>query len=550
LPSVAAHGSDSRFLWRWTGVALALLAFPYLALTALHPPGAVYTGTLFSPSDGFSYLSDILHGHRGEWLHTDYFTYRPLRPLPIWEFYTVLGHLLLGPATPLSQALAFHVTRLLLALLVAWQLGALYHEVLPGTAARRVAFLFALFTAGLGVYWLLLPPPLRPDTPPFDLAYIESSAFFGLAHAPHFAAVLLLIVVYLRSLSRAIPGGGWRPVAVAGLAAATLSTIHPEKVGVLALTTLFYLAWMSASGRVRGPAWRQAAVMVFPGLPYLLFSYLLITGDPQIAALIRESRHPLPSQQPLLYYLLGFGLPGLFAMAGLPRLVRQFRRLPPGEILLWSFVAAGVVLIALPWHVLDHRGEGVQLGLAGLAARNLMHEVLPQLWRSRLFAALVRWHPRGAGRPRLRQLTINAAVILSAPTVLAIAFASPRAGLAAREELYLNADDVAAVAWLQRHASRDDVLVGAPETGQFVVAYGGTHVAFGQWARTSQREARALEQFFAEPESVRGYLAERHVQWLYFGPRERQLARFDPAALAYLEPAFTHGGTVIYRVTP
>ncbi len=551
MQSAAAHSADSRFLLRWTGVALALLVFPYLALTALHPPGALYTGLLFSPSDAFSYLSDILHGHRGEWLFTEYFTYRPLRPLPVWEFYTVLGHLLPGPVTPLTQALAFHLVRLLLALLFAWQLWRLYRDALPGAVVRQIAFLFALFTAGVGVYLLLLPAPLRPGAPPFDLAYLESSAFYGLAYAPHFAAVLLLIVLYLRSLFQAIPGPlGWRPVVVAGLAAAALSAIHPEKIGVLTLTTLFYLAWLSACGRARGRAWLRAVVMVLPGLPYVLFSYALTAGDPQIAELIRQGRHPLPSDQRLLYYLLGFGLPALFALGGLPRVLQRFPRLPPGEILLWSFVAAGVVLIAVPWYVLDHRGEGLQLGLAGLAARNLVHEILPRLWRSRLFAAALRWRPGRFGRPRLRQLTLNAAVILSAPTVLAIAFASPRAGLADREELYLSRDDVAAVMWLQRHAGRDEVLAGAPESGQFVVAYGGIHVPFGRGGQTPHfaEEARALERFFAEPATVPAYLATRHVRWLYFGPRERRLAKFDPAALTYLEPVFTHGSTVIYRI--
>jgi uncharacterized membrane protein len=148
-------------------------------------------------------------------------------------------------------------------------------------------------------------------------------------------------------------------------------------------------------------------------------------------------------------------------------------------------------------------------------------------------------------------LSLNLVLILSTPTVLALAFASPRAGLAASEELFLTADDQATISWMARHVSRDDVVAGAPESNQFVAAYAGMHVVFaGNWsyALDFDAEAKAFGRLFKDAQETQAYLAERDVRWVYFGPRERRLAEFDPAEVRYLEPVHVHGTLVLYRV--
>ncbi len=549
--SLAAGVADARFRRRWTLVAIFLLSCPYLVLGAVRPAGGSYTGLLFHPSDTFLYLNQVLHGHLGEWTFTNYFTYRHQPSLPIFGLYLLIGHLLPVLPTPLTLGLAFHGARLALALVFIQQVWRLCAEVVPGRAAQRVAFLFAIFTAGAGVYRVLWPFPIDPRAPPFDLSFIESSSFYSLLYSPHFVAVLLLLVVYLRQLFRVVTSEAvpWRSVIVGGCASAAASSIHPEKAALLALASFITLAWLTASHRARPRHWAAAAAMLLPAVPYVIYTYLLTASDPQISELIRQGRPRPFVHLSLAYYLIGFGLPALCALSGIPRLVRHCAHPAPGEALLWASVTASVILMLVPWRVLDHQAEGLQLALAGLAGRNLVHEVLPRIWRSKLFSALVTQSP-GRARRRLRVLTVNLILILSSPTVLALAFASPRAGLADREELFLNRDDLAAVTWLQSHASRDDVVVGTPQSGQFVAAYAGTHVVFGHWDFTPNftEEAQALDLFFTQPDSGRSYLAARGVRWLYFGPREARVAQFDPSGVDYLEPAYRHGSTVIYLV--
>lgn len=559
FPSAAAERpSDRRFRRRWMLAALFLLVFPYALLALLTPalaPGGQYTGQIFNPSDTFLYLSQMLHGHLGEWTFTDYFTYLDLPSLPLFPLYLVIGHLLPGPAGSLSLNLAFQLWRLVIAVLFMQQAWKLYGELLPGRASRRVAFLFLLFTAGMGAYRAMLAWLPPPPHAPFDLDFIESSSFYGLLYAPHFAAALLLIVVYLRALFRATmtPQGSWRATAVGALAAAAVATIHPEKVGVLGIATVVFLAWRQLQRGAGMRHWVQGLVMVGGGVPYTLFVLRLTADDQQVKMLLHQGRPHLPPPDPWFYYPLGYGLPGLFAVLGLPRLIRRLREAPPGEALLWSMVLASVAILLAPWQALDHRAEGMQLAVAGLAGRNLVHLLLPRLWRTRAFAAAVRRRLLGYRRRRLRLLSLNLCVILSCPTVLALAFSSPRAALADSVEVYLNADDTRALPWLRTHARPSDIVLTGPFTAQFVAAYGGTHVVWGEWAFTPNfdAEGRRLVELLRGRTDARQYMTERHVTFVYFGPRERDEASggtFEPARLPFLVPAYRTGGTVIYRV--
>jgi hypothetical protein len=208
-----------------------------------------------------------------------------------------------------------------------------------------------------------------------------------------------------------------------------------------------------------------------------------------------------------------------------------------------------LVILIFPWKTIQHRGEGLQLALAGLAGRELVHSILPRVWRSHIFRAATAARPLGYNRRRLRLLTINMVVILGSWSVLALTIGGIRAGNSLADQLYLTRDDPAALSWLRSNASHDDVVLGSPPTLQFVAAYSGTRAVWGDFAYTPEYdvEGQALAQAFAGKD-LDSYLAHRGVRWVYFGPREAAHAGFDPAVLDFLSPAYRSGGTVIYRV--
>jgi hypothetical protein len=544
--------ADSRFFRRQVAIAMLLLTFPYLLLVLLAPRGSTYTGVMFNPNDTFLYYAQMAHAQQGDWLFRDWFTWMPGPPLLAYTLYSTLGHLVPGSTGAAGLALGYHLARLAFAAALAWQAWKLYGEATASRVVRRVAILFLLFTSGAGFYQLLIPP-LRGQEPPFDLLITESSAFAGLAFSPHFAAVLLGLVAYMRvvlALGRRRGAGAAKLWVVGAAAALLVTTIHPDKAAVMGLATLAFMAWQVWSGRISWSAALLACTMLVPSAPYVLYSFALTAGDAQIRSLLAQGLPHESVPDPLTYYGLGFGLPLVFALANAARVVRLRRTLPPGEALMWSFVLAGTVVVLVPFRNVGHRAEGLQLALAFLAGRGAAREVMPRLWRSGFFRRLARRRPLGYSRRRLRLLTLNVAVILSSTSVLGLAFAGPRAVLAGVPEAYATRDDVAATSWLRAHAGPDDVGVGEGTSDQFLAAYAGVRAAWGSFSYTPDysREGVRLADFYLGRTDGESYLIQRRVRWLYFGPRERRYARIRPEHLAFLRLAFSSGDTSIYEV--
>lgn len=533
-------------------------SFPYLVLWILAPEGATYTGALFSPVDTYRYYDVMLHAHEGAWTFVNYFTYVRQGPIAIFTLYTLLGKLIPGSAGSLGLALMFHLARLAFSFLFIQQAWKLFGETFPGRAARRTGMIFLLFTSGMGVATFALAlggVHLIHEAQPWDLFYQESSSAFGMLSSPHFAAVLLLLTVFSRALLRVMSGRSccWAATAVGAFCAAAMVTIHTEKVGVVAVTAVLYLGWV---GCFRRPSPRtyarqalQVALMIGAAVPYAAYAYSLTVNHPTIRDILQQGTPPTVAD-PVVYYLLGLGIPGLCALWGLPRLLRHPSRAQPGEVLLWSMVVGGVVLLIVPWQTIQHRGEGLQIAIAGLAGRELVHSILPRLWRLRgLRAGGVR-RLGGFSHRRLRLLSINLVLILSSTSVMALTIGGTRAGAALAEQLYLNRDDPAALAWLREHASSSDVVAAAPNSLPFIAAFSGTRAVWGDFAYTPNYDAEGsrLAAFLTGTEPSRPYLSLRHVRWVYFGPREKEHSGLNPGSLEFLAAAYRVGETVIYRV--
>jgi hypothetical protein len=533
-------------------LTLVGISFPFAALAILHPADATYTGVLFSPIDVYRYMGFMIHSWNGGWLIRDNFTYREMSQPLIYPLYILLGKVTPSGLVPWAPGLVLHLARLGFSALFIQQAWRLYGEVLPGRATRRVALVLMIASAGLGVFWLLAGG-LGLTGVPYDLAAPQSSALFSLLQAPHNAAVLFLVVVFLRAAQRAVTGRaslGW--VLAGGAAAFGIALVHPDKVLVLGIACGLLLAWRASLRQApRRQLAREAvllAAMLLPALPYTLYITIAALNDPLLALILRPDAQARPGSP--LSVAIGYGIPGLLALVAAVGLVRRPRQAPAGMVLLLAFAASGMALLPI------NRGWqpaiGGQVALAGLAAAALVHQVLPRLWRSRVFARAVLARPAGYSRRRLRLLSLNLVLILSAPSVLALVFATPRVASAAPGQYYTTADDARVLGWMTTHVSHDDLVVATPESAEFVVAYSGARVVYGDIFSTPDYEAegQALARYFQVPSDRAGYLRERHVSWLYFGPREAAVAGLDPSRDSAYQAAYSSGGTVLYRVSP
>jgi hypothetical protein len=528
-------------------MAVAALSLPYLLLYALAPPGGVFAGVYHhGPSDSYAYLASMYHANHGEYLFTNYFTYRQLPGIPVYFIYVLAGRLIPGDATPLSLGVAYQVVRMVLVGVFIWQLVALYREVIPNAVAQRVGLALALFGTGFGI-WQEMAGIRIAGQHAFDVFWTESSNFLSLLYAPHFVLGLVATVVFLRAVLRIAQHShhSWRAAIVAGVAGMVLVEVHPEKLVLLGLTAALIAGWLAVRGRLGFSSVGQLSTMLVLASPFFLLAIVWYLGNPVANKLISQGVDPVRLKP--IYYLMGYGLPGLLALAGLPRL-RHLRSLSPAEAVLWSAVGAHVIIFLLPENRLIHRGEGLALVLDALAARHLVAEVMPRVWRSRAFATIAR---RPDARRRLRELSVNLVPIVSAAGAILLVAVLVSTGPPQQKDLFLRADDVAALAYISHSASPSDVAVGTFATNDYLAAYGGVHVVFGHLSATPNlgEEIADSDRFFAQESVSEEYLRSRSVRWLYFGPREAVVAKFDPDKERGLTRRFQSGSTTVYEVS-
>jgi hypothetical protein len=105
----------NRREWRWVVlVTLALViasSLPYLVAWAVRPGDAHFTGLIFNPQDGNSYITKMRQGLDGSWLFHLAFTPELHRGAYIFLFHLLLGHAARWTGLPLI--LVYHAARML-----------------------------------------------------------------------------------------------------------------------------------------------------------------------------------------------------------------------------------------------------------------------------------------------------------------------------------------------------------------------------------------------------------------------------------------------------
>jgi uncharacterized membrane protein len=90
-------------------------------------------------------------------------------------------------------------------------------------------------------------------------------------------------------------------------------------------------------------------------------------------------------------------------------------------------------------------------------------------------------------------------------------------------------------------------------TGNYIAAHAGTRVVLGHWAETldyAQKE-RSVALFYSSglDQKVRRQLLSLYqVDYVWFGPRERELGNFDPRTATFLRSVYENATITIYAV--
>jgi len=565
-PGALARPYITRHEWLWATAwslsVLALTAVPYLWCVLHQTAQWRFTGQVYDVRDINTYLAEMQHGARGEWLLHLPFTSEDHPRALVHPLYLLLGKI--AAVTRWSVLTVYHGARLafgLGALLVIYRFIAQFS---PYLAVRRTAFLLTGFGGGLGWLVLILAGPDWLGDMPIDFWVPEAFTFPILYGFPHIALSLALLLgallFYLQAAER-ISGRShpepeceqdlawrtrelWQPALTAGVLTLFLGFIVPFDILVVYAAVGAYIA-----GRlIQTRHWPSREVIAALGLasvsaPSLLYNAYIFTFNPAFKEWSRQnlglSPHPL-------HFVVSYAFLLLLALPGVFYLWRRKRGL-----FLITWVLADVALIYSPFNLQRRLIIGLHPVLCLLVAVSLSHFLLP--WWSRTQAPiLVRWSQGRYTRRGLRRLALTTVLLSTLPSTLLLLAGPMLQAPTHIPPLYQPQSIVAASDWLRAHTALNDVVLSAYETGNYLPARAGNWVYLGHGAITAHYAEKQQEvaRFFGtqmSDEERRQFLLEKNIAYVIHGPYERALGDY-PAEAAFLQPVY-RDDVVIYKVS-
>jgi hypothetical protein len=536
---------EYRFVLLVGILALAVTSIPYVFGAARATEGRVFGGFVYALEDCYSYLAKMRQGAQGAWLFHIAYTSEPHVGTLFFPFHLILGKVAaLVPFGSLTARMVwvYHAARwgfgLGLLLTVYRFLAAFTARV----AVRRVAWLMVTFGGGLGWLIVALGQSDWLGFQPLDFILPEGFTFLVLYAFPHIALGRTLLLWGILFLLKAwgtkqqisnfkfqIPRVGW--AALVGLSWLLMGLIVPFYVPVA--WAVMGAAWMVLSVRQRRVAWREAllaAVPVLVSAPVVGYSLCVFSSDPVYK--VWSAQNLILSPHPL-HYLAAYGVPLLLAAFAVRDVWRSER--PAWLALAW----VGVVpfLVYLPFNLQRRLVEGVQVPLSLLAAWGLGQIADRKLQIS----GLRRWLVVGVV---LLVLSLTNVMLVAGNTLVLHGRSEP---------IYRDAAEIAALDWLSGRVESDDVVLTSYETGNYLPARVWARVFVGHGPETVRfDEKKALmARFFdaATNDAWRQELLEEYgIDYVFWGPAERQVGDFDPRGVAYLREIYAANGYTIFEI--
>ncbi len=564
------HGITQREWLIALGVAVAAAVtgmIPYLLGSSLVPDNLVYTHIIMNPEDAQTYWAKMWQGFNGSLRYTIPFTPEPHQGAFVGVFYVWLGYLarLFG----LSLTIIWHWSRTGSAVILYMVTFRFAAEFFPGNKnARWTAYLLAIFGSGLGWFLFAIGRPYWLGAFPVDFKQPGAHLFFTALTYPHIITGTALILANMLVLKKIgdwrMETGAWRLVdndaygrrqwriwlyaAAAGLANILLGIAYPFLIYIVALTALLY--WLYLCWRSRAILWPQALMISLLFLipaPLYLYYWQVWRTNPVFRAWAAQADTPA---LPWPHYLLAYGVMlalGAWFWWRKPEERRHFA-------ILWLWVLAAALLLFSPLNAQRRFVQGVHVALAVLATAGLVLELLPRAQRTWTWIALTT-RPRYTTQKLTRFILSFFLIFMSLSNLYLLADVTRVAAVERPYPLFRPANELDAVNWLRENAPPTAVVLGGYETGNYVAAQAGQRVVLGHWAETVNypEKKTAVARFFAADASDTwraGLLRRYAVNYVWYGPQEKELGRFNPATVPWLAPAYANDTIQIYQVVP
>jgi hypothetical protein len=272
--------------------------------------------------------------------------------------------------------------------------------------------------------------------------------------------------------------------------------------------------------------WREAStagLATLISVPVVIYSVWVFTSDPVYGAWAAQKQFPSPHP---LHYVAAYGMPLAIATFA----VKEAWRAGGWAWLAVSWVAAVPLLVYLPVNVQLRLAAGVQVPLSLLAAQGAM-----SLWR------------RGRRWPALSLLAPmmpTSFFLLVSSTVWMMGRPSPS---------FRDASELVALDQLAARSRPGDAVLTAYDTGAYLPARVDARVLAGHdlEAMDAGQKKASIDRFFdaATTDSWRQEFLTRYgVDYVFWGPAERDIGEFDPYTGRYLSEACRAGEYTVFAV--
>jgi hypothetical protein len=550
---VSARYRISRGEWLWAGIVTALAVFltliPYALAYLTDGDGWRFTGILMNPEDSQTYFAKILQGYDGKYLYTIPFTPEEHNGEFVGFFYLGLGHL--ARLLRLSVPAIWHLSRVVanaFMFLATYSFVAYY---IRDQSTRRVAMLLAAFGSGLGWALFLANQRYWLGSFPVDFKQPGAHLFFSALTFPHVAlgtALTLIGVQLLDQIARNDRREGipWSLLLAACLVNFSLAIVYPFLLYLM--SAIAFTFWVLQTWRAKRLLWQRgvSGAATFTLAAPLAIYYANTLRD-NVVFRSWDAQAGTPAL-PWPHYLIAYGpmlLLAFLSWRGVPGTRLHFSMLS-----VWICVAA--VLLYSPLRPQRRFVQGVHVPLSILASVGLLSSLFPWLGRTRLWGWIVAF-PRYSQASLQRFLTVLVLILMSLSNLYVLASVSVSAVVQQPDTIFRPADEFEMVTWLRHEIEDSSVFLADYLSGSFIAGQSGHRVVLGHWAETVDYEVKQEEvaTFYSAATNDRfrqELFAKYGVDYVLYGPRERELGAFDPTKVDYLVHVHSQGAISLFSV--
>lgn len=477
----------TKFHLSSTIVVLLIAFFPYFLGWATQG-NFIFSGLLFNPQDGFSYLAKMRQGWDGSWGFTLPYTASPGEPVPLFVFYLFLGHL--AKVFHLPLPIMYNIARFLSSAFLLYMLGDFLDRIF-GKQFQEARALFWLLALGGGMGWLVV---LMTGFLTGDFWVAEAYPFLSIFATPHFSLGLALIL--LGDKVSTLPLRATNGLALS-LLSVLLALIQPFGVVILGL-------WVGVRFLVSvlyRKEWQMGVrvLQILPGALILLWQFWIIASHPVLRLWNNQN---VTEALPLWDLILSLSPVIFLALVGGWKALRK-KDIP--FVILLGWMIGAILLTYTPFNLQRRFMTGIYIPVAVLGAYGISE------WLEHN-TVLKKWLWRGL-------------LITSILTPLLVIFSSTGAVLQKDSLIYINSDEFRAIKWMDLNLPEHSVVLASPRMGLILPAWTDLRVVYGHPFETvNASQSKALvERFFPgemSPVERAEFFHQYDVVYLFWGSSE------------------------------